>query len=34
MGQTPLMVASLWGSVQAMAALLQLGADPNKANSM
>ncbi|KAI8470987.1 MAG: ankyrin repeat-containing domain protein [Monoraphidium minutum] len=31
-GQTALMIASLWGNLNAIQALLQLGADPNKAN--
>lgn len=31
-GQTALMVASLWGNVDAVKELLRLGADPNRAN--
>lgn len=31
-GQTALMVASLWGNLEAIQALLKLGADPNKKN--
>ncbi|CAE8736341.1 unnamed protein product, partial [Polarella glacialis] len=33
-GQTPLHIAAIWGSVEAAQALLELGANPNAANQL